>query len=249
MKVCLSIAPNSMREALKVLQEFRNTNELIEVRTDGIKDLNLEILLNSTHLKLIITNRRRKEGGIFRGSDIEQFNILSHASELGAAYIDVELNLGINVVKKLVKQNRKTKVICSYHNFERTPENLLSIFESMRKTEASILKIATMANDILDNKKIFDLLRIANSSKQPLIALCMGEHGQISRIIGGNYGNYLSFAAYSSEEATALGQFSIEEMNNLFRAGSINKKTKIFGLIGNPVKYSRGIYYHNKQYM
>ncbi|MBA4311250.1 MAG: type I 3-dehydroquinate dehydratase [Chlorobiaceae bacterium] len=246
MKICLSIAPNSMRDALKMLRDFRDTPDLIEVRIDGIQDLNLAQLLHHPRPKVIITNRRKAEVGIFPGSANQQYEILSEAIRLGAEYVDVEFSWGDKFTKNLLSQSNKTKVICSYHNFKETPKKLESLYRKMRKTGAHIIKIATTANDIADNKLIFDLLKQSRRDKQKMIALCMGVAGEISRILGGKFGSYLTYASLTEKAKTADGQLTYNELINLYDVDQINYRTKVFGLVGNPVKQSKGIYFHNK---
>lgn len=249
MKLCLSIAPNSMREALRILQEHRTTSELIEVRIDGIRDLNLAQLLRQPRPKLVITNRKIDEGGKFTGSSNHQYEILSEAIRLDAEFVDIEYSWGEKFIKNLLSHSNKTKIICSYHNFVKTPDNLESQYQRMRKTRAHILKIATTANDITDNKLIFDLLKQSRKDRQKLIALCMGEAGQISRILGSRFGNYLTYVSITDKGKTANGQLTYDELKNLYRANKINHRTKVFGLVGNPVKHSKGIYFHNKIFL
>ncbi|MBI5021181.1 MAG: type I 3-dehydroquinate dehydratase [Ignavibacteriales bacterium] len=246
MKICLSTAPNSMRETLKVIRGYHDASNIIEVRIDGIKDLNLAQLLQHPRPKLIITNRRRSEGGKFIGSANQQFEILSETIRLGAEYVDVEYSWGDTFVNKIISQSKETKIICSYHNFEGTQNNLDPLYRLMRKTGAHIIKIATTAKGIADNKVIFDLMKAAHKDRQKIIALCMGEAGQISRILGGKFGNYLTYASLSDQVRTADGQLTYDELKNIYHADKLNHRTKIFGLVGNPVKHSKGIYFHNE---
>ncbi len=246
MKICLSIAPNSMQDAISKLKKYRHTSELIEVRIDGIHDLNLKQLLQQPRQKLIITNRRKTEGGKFSGSANQQYKTLSEAIRLEAEYIDVEFSWGAEFIRRLLSQSNATKIICSHHNLKKTPNNLESLYHQMLKTGAQIFKIITTANDITDNKIIFDLLEQSRKDKQKLIAHCMGEEGIISRILGGKFGSYLTYASITEESKTADGQVTYDELKNLYHADQINKQTRIFGLVGNPVKQSQGIYFHNK---
>jgi 3-dehydroquinate dehydratase / shikimate dehydrogenase len=247
MIICPSISPKSMDNAIAILQNSL-IDDIVEIRIDRIPDLNLKRLLRTPRPEVIITNRRKDEGGYFTGTALEQLEILSEAIKLGADYVDVEFSWGSNIVGEIISRTGKTKVICSYHNYKETPHDLKKVYNAIRKINPDIIKIATMANDISDNKLIFNLLQFAKQYHQPTIAFCMGELGQISRILTGFYSGYLSFASLSDKDITAPGQLSIEEMTTVFNANNIDKKTKIFGLIGNPVKHSQGIYYHNDSF-
>jgi 3-dehydroquinate dehydratase/shikimate dehydrogenase len=235
-----------MREAMKQLRRASKLTGLVEIRVDGIRDLNLEQLLRHPRSDVIITNRRTDEGGKFNGTAKEQFRILSKAVKHGAEYIDAEVSWGESFIAKLKSQHPKTPLIVSYHNFKETPVDLLSIYRKIRETRVDIVKIATMSNDISDNKQMFNLLQTAHKDRQKTIAICMGERGQVSRILTGRYDGYLTFASMRTDQPTAPGQLTFEELKSLFRTDTINKRTKVFGLIGNPVAYSKGIDFHNR---
>ena len=248
MKICVSISPASAREACNQLARLSRSEDLIELRVDNIPDLDLEAILKGTRPEIILTNRAPDNGGQFNGTINDRLSIFERAISLGAEYIDVEFSLGDKIVRGLISGSKKTKVICSYHNFEKTVPGLKSIYESIRTTNAPVIKIATMANAITDNKIILDLLRYAGKVRQKTIAFCMGEYGEFSRIAGGIYGNYIAFASLSDDKSTGPGQLSREQMKNLFRADLLSKKSKLFGLVGNPVKQSQGIIYHNNRF-
>ncbi|MBI4549267.1 MAG: type I 3-dehydroquinate dehydratase [Ignavibacteriae bacterium] len=235
-----------MKQALSRLRQCSQLADLIEVRIDGISDLHLEKLLKRPRPAVIITNRRKEEGGQFTGSAKEQFDILSKAINLGAEYVDIEMSWGTEFVKKILSDPRKTRVICSYHNFKQTPSNLLSIYEKMKETGADVIKIATMTSDITDNVKMFKLLNKARKERQRLIAFCMGESGQISRILTAKFGGYLTYAAQDIQEFTGPGQLTLDDLTNIYRIHTLDTRTKVLGLAGNPVTHSKGIYYHNR---
>jgi 3-dehydroquinate dehydratase/shikimate dehydrogenase len=245
MKLCLSVAPGSIQEARAKLKQGSHPADLIEIRIDGIADLNLEKLLARPRPKVIITNRRKEEGGRFRGSPREQLAILSQAASLGAEYVDVELSYGPEVIRPLLAKRGHTNVIVSHHNFTETPENLQAIADKIAATGADVMKIATMARDIADNRRMLDVVKTMSKADRKIIGLCMGEYGQVSRILQGIFGGFLTYGAEDEEAYTAPGQLVLEDLRKTFGAAGMNRRTRIFGLVGNPVAQSKGIYLHN----
>lgn len=245
MNICVSIAPVSMAEAIRKLSSAGKKAELVEVRTDGMADVDFERLLRKPRPRVIITNRRAGEGGAFSGSADEQFDILSEAIRCGADFIDAEMSWGPERISSLSKNLSRTKIIVSYHNFDETPDHLDAVYADMRKTGADILKIATTANDIIDNKRVFALLKRAKRDRQKMIAFCIGERGQASRILSARFGGFLTYASPDADECTAPGQFTVDDLKNIYRMTAFNSRTKVFGLVGNPVSQSKGIFYHN----
>ncbi len=245
MKICASIAPASMAEAIRKLSSAGKKADLVEVRIDGMADVDFERLLRKPRPGVIITNRRSGEGGAFSGSADEQIDILSRAIGCGADFVDVEMSWGLERILFLSRNSRRTKIIVSYHNFDETPDDLETVYANMRKTGAEILKIATTANDIIDNKRVFALLKRAKRDRQKLIAFCMGERGQASRILSARFGGFLTYASPEVDESTAPGQFTVDDLKHIYRIAAFNSRTEVFGLVGNPVSQSKGIFYHN----
>ena len=185
---------------------------------------------------------------MFRGNTKGQSSILANALHGGAEYVDVGLSWGKEFVQDLVDTFGANRVICSYHDLKKTPRDLGNVYDRCRATGAGTIKIATTANSISDNVIMFDVLDRARKNRQEMIGICMGERGVISRILGGKHGSWLSFASLTENEKTGAGQLTVSEMNTIFRAGRISRRTKVFGLVGNPVRHSRGIYFHNERF-
>jgi 3-dehydroquinate dehydratase / shikimate dehydrogenase len=248
MKLCLSIAPTTTRKARSLFRQYSDKCDIFEVRIDHLHDPDLKELLRQPRSPVIITNRRKSENGNFCGTANEQFSILSRAIELGADYIDVEISWGIPFVRRLLQQNGSTKIICSYHNLGKTPHNIEAQYTKMLKSGAPILKIVPYATDITDNEHVFKIIARARKEHKNLISFCMGDRGQLSRLLAPIYGSYLTYASRTNYTITAPGQLSLDELNTIYRIQSRTRRTKLFGLVGNPVHHSRGIYFHNARF-
>ena len=245
MKLCISVSPKEMNEALSLMSLHAGAADMIEVRTDGISDLDLARLLRRPRPTLIITNRREDEGGLFRGSAAEQSSLLAEALGLGAEYVDAELAWGGDFLRRLKSARRRGQVIVSVHDMRRTPADLDGLYDRARRTGAYAIKIAVTARDITDNKRLFLLLDRARTDRQRLAAVAMGERGIMSRVLAKKHGSFIAYIATGPQAATAEGQLTLSEVKNLYPVAAIDRRTKVFGLVGNPVAHSRGIYYHN----
>ena len=106
----------------------------------------------------------------------------------------------------------------------------------------AVVKVAYRARSIRDNLELFEILR--NQTK-PTIALGMGDFGLMSRILAPKFGGFLTFASLRDESTTAPGQITIEDLLNLYRFRSIKPTTKVYGIIGWPVKQSMSPLVHN----
>lgn len=234
--ICVSVIGKNIEELIREAKKAKLA-DIIELRIDYIKNLDIEKLikmLKQIKKPIIITNRKRPYGK-FEGREKERISILKRLIKF-VDYVDIE----VDSVKKF---GFKNKLIVSYHNFKGT-YNLLTIYNKLKNYE--IIKIATYANSINDNIKIFNLIKKAKAEGKKIIALCMGEKGEISRILNLRYGSYLTYASLSKGKEVAPGQLTIKDMIELYRVKEVNDKTKIYGLIGNPVSKSKGYIIHNK---
>jgi 3-dehydroquinate dehydratase/shikimate dehydrogenase len=211
--------------------------DLLEIRLDFIDKPDLPRLLAGPPKPVIVTNRPEREMGRFRGSEAGRIRLLQEAERFGADYIDIELDSAAQF-----KRLGKAELIVSYHNFESTPPDLDSIHARLVAAGADIAKIATFAQDITDNVVLFEFL---GRVKSPTIGVCMGECGQISRILAPKFGSFLTFAAMEAGRESAPGQIEAETLLKRYRFRKIHPGTGVYGVIANPVSHSMSPHIHN----
>jgi 3-dehydroquinate dehydratase/shikimate dehydrogenase len=238
--ICVPIISDTTEKAIMDMNRAVRFADLIEIRADFIREPDLEKILSAKKKPVIITIMPKYENGKFEGSEEERTALLQQAIELGADYIDI--NLGCPGLASLLKNRKTTKAIVSYHSFKDTPHDLYSIYRSLQAAGADIAKIATFANRLSDNLKMFDLLRKCESD---IIGICMGELGEISRVLAPLYGSYLTFASLEKGQESAPGQIPAETLKNVYKTDAIRPDFKIYGLIGNPVNKSKGFILFN----
>ena len=233
--ICIPIVSETTETAIKDMARAEKLADLIEIRADYINDLDLGKILAAKNKPVIVTITPKNENGKFEGTEKERTALLRQAVDLGADYIDI--SIGCPELSDLIKYCKNTKSIVSYHNHNKTPGNLQKISQKIENAGADIIKIATFANKLSDNLKIFELIR---RSSKDIIALCMGEQGEISRILGPIYGSYLTFGSLESGSESAPGQIPAQILRDVYRVNEVEQGFDIYGLIGNPVSKSRG---------
>ncbi len=215
-----------------------NGAQLVELRLDYIRrPVNLKRLLADTPCPVVATCRRPADGGKWMRSEQDRIMVLRTAIADGADYVDLEMDIADQVPRY-----KDTQRIVSYHNFEETPSNLEEIHHRMTALDPDIIKIATTANNPMDN---VTALRLCRDSEIPTIAFCMGEMGVTSRILCGKFGAPFTYATFSSERKLAPGQLTFEEMRDDFLYDTIGPETKLLGVIADPVAHSLSPVVHN----
>src|SRR6185295_20409596 len=108
-----------------------------------------------------------------------------------------------------------------------------------------IAKVATMVNSWSDNRRLLDLL--SKPWPKPAIVAGMGNIGQITRVIGPARGSFLTYAG-AAANASAPGQLTLREMNDVYRFRRVGRKTKLIGIVGYPVGHSLSPNIHNRAF-
>jgi 3-dehydroquinate dehydratase / shikimate dehydrogenase len=212
--------------------------DLVELRLDYLgRAIDLRRLLAEREAPVIVTCRRKEDGGRWVKSEQERLMVLRSAIASGVDYVDLEEDIAASIPRY-----GKTKRIVSLHNFEGTPENLEEIHQRLSSLDADIVKIATMANSFTDSIR---MLRMLKNVKVPTIALCMGELGTITRILGLSYGSPFAYTTLNTERKIAPGQITFDMMKKVYRANEIDAETKIFGVVADPVAHSLSPLIHN----
>ena len=246
--ICIPIVGPTQYKSLEDIAAAEPLADILELRLDLITDYDLEALLAASKKPFIVTNRTKREGGQFSGSEEERIETLKHAMNAGAEYVDIETSTPKELLKPFLESDRKSKVILSYHNFTDTPEVIDHLYELMCGMPADILKIVTYARDITNNIVLFNLLHRSKKDGKKLIALCMGEKGEISRILSPLLGGFLTFGSLETGKETAPGQITGTSLKNIYRVCDQRDSFKIFGVIGNPVYKSMGYIIHNRAF-
>jgi len=163
--------------------------------------------------------------------------LLRQAIVAGFDWVDIERD-----VIDTIPRYKDVKRIVSYHNMRDVPADLETIHEKMCKQDADVVKLAVRGHVPADNLRILNLLK---NAKKPTVAICMGDVGMPSRLLGALYGSPFTYGAFNKERGIAPGLFSFNELKHIYHYEAINPDTKVYGIIGDPVAHSLSPHIHN----
>ena len=249
------ISATEIKEAISQISTAKKGGaEAVELRTDYLDRLEAGAVkkliskAKETGLPVIVTCRDKKEGGAKETSLKVRIDVLTSAIEAGAEFVDFEYeNFRIpenqRKIKSALAKNKKTRLILSAHNFKKRFDDIEKLYRDISGLyPAAIPKLVYTANHINDCFEAFDLL---GSKKGDVIALCMGEAGEVSRIIAKKLGGLVTYATLNEKSATAAGQITIEKMKKIYHWERIDADTELYGIIGSPVGHSLSPLIHN----
>jgi 3-dehydroquinate dehydratase/shikimate dehydrogenase len=197
-----------------------------------------EFLAENSMVTAIATCRRAATGGKFKGTIAAELDVLQKATASGFHLIDLELQT-VEAIKAAELEKIRTRgvaLIVSWHDFQ-TTKDPDGIFERIRPYEPEFIKIVCTARSLADNVVMMRFLE-RSADMANMIGLCMGDQGVISRVLAVRAGSVFTFAAATQGEETAPGQIDARTLTELYRVGQIDSATRVYGVVGNPIKHS-----------
>ncbi|KAF2267163.1 Pentafunctional AroM protein [Lojkania enalia] len=256
--VCLS-APQ-LPPWIKVLPKIVVGSDAVELRVDLLEDPNgsegmptpefvvdqIALLRTATTIPLIFTLRTSSQGGKFPDEAYSEAQQLYRtALRLGVEFVDLEMTMPEEILREVYGNRGFTNIIASHHD----PKGDLSWnngswipYYNRSLQYGNVIKLVGMATKLQDNYALAEFKTWAeNAHPIPLIAINMGEHGKLSRILN-SFMTPVSHPILPS--ATAPGQLSAADIRRgLSLMGEIQPKK--FYIFGSPVKQSRSPPMHN----
>jgi len=247
-RICAVAAASTAAEMADLVRAGLRETPTIELRLDWLRSDSersrflLWLKRNSPRgATFLATCRRREGGGRLRAGVQAELYWLNEAHEAGCSWCDLEIETALELPRKSLSElGLPPHILLSLHDFLRMPPRLKSVHStSAAHPEADALKIAAHAHTIGDSLRLLRLVRRSPN----LVAVPMGEVGLPARILALREGSALAYAPVG--EATAPGQVSLHVLKHLYRAHELTHRTRVYGVIGDPVGHSLSPLLHN----
>ena len=213
--------------------------DMVEVRLDGVADLDVAGALHGRRKPVVVTCRPEWEGGRFSGAEEERHRILADALSRGAEFVDVEWaslqgthKPGFGDIVAI----DPTRVVVSSHDFEGVPADVEARARAMRAHGAAVIKVAVMPHALRDTLPLLNIAREGGA-----VVVGMGDAGVPTRLLASRFGSRWSYAG----NGVAPGQIPAERMLSQFRYRSVGPSTRIFGVVSSTALHSFSPIMHN----
>jgi 3-dehydroquinate dehydratase / shikimate dehydrogenase len=243
-KVCVAIIGSTAEEMIDHAAVAMRDSPFLEFRLDYLEKPVAalpklkQFLSENGVVTAIATCRREPNGGKFKGTIAAELDVLEKATASGFHLIDLELETTEAVKSSELERlrSRGVALIISWHDFQ-TTKDLDGIFERIRPYEPEFIKIVCTARSLADNVVMMKFLARSGDMAN-MIGLCMGDQGIVSRVLAIRAGSVFTFASATNGEETAPGQIDARTLTDLYRIGQIDTATRVYGVVGNPIKHS-----------
>ncbi len=208
--------------------------DLVELRLDGIPDLDVAGALSGRRLPVIATLRPTWQGGRYDGDETARVALLEQAWTLGADYVDVE----DGAAEGLLQRSAGARIVRSFHDFDGVPADAAARMRHLLGSGAQFVKLAAMAHRLTD---VVTLAALARPAAGRAVVIGMGPCGAASRILAAHLGSPWTYAG----DGVAPGQISLSRMRDEFHVPAITAATEVYGLVGKPIEHSLSPAMHN----
>ena len=240
--ICISVCAATADELVDQVRRAEPLADLIEVRFDCLRADHVTNAVEALReakftTPLIATYRSPEQGGkrpLTREARLKFWSLVGDTF----AFVDIESDIVDEITAS-------SPAIASQHDFTGMPANIESIYEDLATHGTAIIKIAGTAHDICDAIPIWKLLERAGTSNRQLIPIAMGDNGKWTRILGLAHGAFLTYASLDAGKETAGGQITADDLVNVYRVKDLDRDTRVYGVIGDPVSSSLSPFMHN----
>jgi len=217
---------------LRAARDRVQAAEMVELRLDGVADLDVAGALAGRTKPVIATCRAAWEGGQFDGSETERLRILADAIRLGAEFVDVEWRAD----RSGLPGNDRTQIVLSHHDFGGMPPDLADRVRAMQREPAAILKVAVGPVRLRDCLTLRDL----DWNGRPHVTIAMGGAGQVTRLCPSRFGS-----AWTYGGTAAPGQSLVADLIHGYRVPHQTSATALYAVGGAPLGHSASPAMHN----
>ena len=200
--------------------------DMLELRVDLLKKLNADYAVQvikerrKLRLPILLTIRnQKKEGAKANFSDDTKWRLFQALMPL-CTWVDIELSSPILAQSTALARKLKKKVVISAHDFKGMPahpeilmKKALSLPGRQAGARADMFKIAALAKGPQDLIKMMEFTE--RHAKQPVVTMCMGPLGGLSRLLLPSVGSRWVFTFLN--KPTAPGQIDVKTLKNALR--------------------------------
>ena len=213
-------------------RDAATTGDMVELRADGVADLDVGAALAGRRRPVVFTCRPTWEGGRFTGSEQERRAILDRALTLGAEFVDIEWRAGFD---DLVRRD-PSRVVLSSHDFDGVPRDIVDRARAMRSMGAGMIKVAVTPQHLRETLPLIEIGREGSA-----IVIGMGDAGVVTRLLPSRFGSQWTYAG----QAVAPGQIPSTRMVDEFRFRRVGSDTRLFGVVSTNAMHSASPAMHN----
>lgn len=222
---CATVAQASQRLAIFDMFNASQNCDLIELRLDRFdKAPEFSQLFEKKFKPVIVSCRRKRDGGDWDGTEEERLAVLRQAVLSKADYIEIESD----VADQIRRYGETKRVISSTHTME-APDDLADVYQECLSKDPDVVKITMPTRT---PEEAFPLIKIVAKATVPTVAVGWGRGGRLLSILGRRYKSPWTYAALERGMEAYPGMATVDELKNVWDHDAIDSRTPLLGISG-----------------
>jgi 3-dehydroquinate dehydratase/shikimate dehydrogenase len=224
--LCIAVAPESRRLGKVDLYNAAGQCDLIEFRLDRLgKEPDLKEIMEGISKPILVSCRRREDGGNWQGTEEERLLQLRTAIIAGPAYVELELDIA-----GAIPRFGNTKRVVSITDLKQPLRDLEPVIAQAIAAKADVIKFVG-PTPTLD--AAWPLLATVTKKRDiPVVGMGLGKPGVMFSLLAQKYGAPWTYAALEQGLEAYPGQVTVSELAETYRWRDIGPQTWFIGVAG-----------------
>lgn len=224
--ICVSVTPTSRTLAKVDLLNASRHGDVVELCLDHLaKEPDFKDILGCINKPILISCRRKVDGGQWEGSEAARLALLRQAIVAGPAYIELDLDIAPEVPRF-----GSTKRVISCIRRDRPEYDIDTYFDQAANAQADIVKFAWPTPNLDDAWPL--LAAVSQKRLLPVVGQGFGREELTFSLLGRKYNSPWTYAALEKGMEAHEGQASVHELEETYHWKDINKNTRLIGVSG-----------------
>jgi 3-dehydroquinate dehydratase / shikimate dehydrogenase len=226
--ICITVTPESRTLGKVDILNAASQGDIVELCLDHlIKEPDIKDLLAVTSKPILVSCRRKQDGGQWDGSEDERLLLLRQAIVAGPAYVELDLDIA-----RKVPRFGKTQRVISFTRLDEPEQDLDAIIEEARSVQADIIKFTWPIPTIDDAWPLLKAVSASAKGAIPIVGLGLGRGELTFSLLSLKYGSPWLYAALENGMEAYAGQSTVFELEETYHFRDIDRSTAFIAITG-----------------
>ncbi len=224
--ICVTVTPTSRKLAKVDLLNAARYGDIIELCLDHLaKEPDVKELIEGISKPIIISCRRKEDGGKWEGTEEQRIMLLRQAIVAGPDYIELDLETAPQIPRF-----GKVQRVISFTRLDRPEVDIDRIFDEAATANADVVKFTWPTPTIDDAWPL--LVAVSQKRRLPIVGMGLGKAELTFSLLGQKYGSPWVYAALEQGMQAHPGQVTVFELIEQYAFRDIDKKTTFVAVAG-----------------
>lgn len=223
---CVTVTPTSRTLAKVDILNASRLGDIVEVCLDHLaKEPDFSDLLDGVTVPVILSCRRREDGGQWDGTEEERLMLLKRAIVAGPKAIELDAEMA-----ESVPRFGSVERVIAFTNLSGPEHDLESLLETARGLNADVVKFCWPMESLED---AWPLLKMVSTKRStPIVGMGRGRAEITFSLLGKKFEAPWIYAALEKGMEAHAEQPTVTEMTDVFAANEVDGRTSFVAVTG-----------------